>query len=156
LLVALAGLAVMGAAGAVALWPRADRVTRANCDRIQTGMNRADVEAILGPPGDYRTGLGETRLGEVDYGITQNVIWMPDPATDLVPTLSNWSTHTGRWPAWPPSESASWMSDSFEISVTINESGSVVDKLGCPRRKTRELLGALLWRAKRQWHRWFP
>jgi hypothetical protein len=43
LLVVLAGLAVVVAAGVVVLWPRADRVTRENFRRIETGMSRADV-----------------------------------------------------------------------------------------------------------------
>jgi hypothetical protein len=56
--VALAvGLAVL--AGALVLWPRPDRITRENFDRIRKGMSRAEVEAILGPPGDYRTILTE-------------------------------------------------------------------------------------------------
>jgi hypothetical protein len=32
------------------------RLTRENGERIKQGMKWADVEAILGPPGDYRTG----------------------------------------------------------------------------------------------------
>jgi hypothetical protein len=32
------------------------RLTQANFDRIRPGMRREEVEAILGPPGDYRTG----------------------------------------------------------------------------------------------------
>jgi hypothetical protein len=52
LLVVLAGLAVVVAAGVVVLWPRPDRVTRVNCDRIREGMSRAEVVGILGPPGD--------------------------------------------------------------------------------------------------------
>jgi hypothetical protein len=47
LLVALAGLAVVIAAGAVVLWPRADRVTRENYDRIHEGMTPTEVGAIL-------------------------------------------------------------------------------------------------------------
>jgi hypothetical protein len=47
LLVALAGLAVV-VAGAVVLWP--SRLTRENYDRIQNGMSRAEVYALLGPP----------------------------------------------------------------------------------------------------------
>jgi hypothetical protein len=31
-------------------------ITRENFGRFQIGMSRAEVEAILGPPGDYRTG----------------------------------------------------------------------------------------------------
>jgi hypothetical protein len=55
LLVVLAGVGVVLAAGTVVFWPRADRVTRANYDRIQIGMSWADVERILGLPGDYTT-----------------------------------------------------------------------------------------------------
>jgi hypothetical protein len=54
LLVALAGLAVVGAAGVVVLWPRpSSRITRENYERIRAGMSRAEIESILGPPGDY-------------------------------------------------------------------------------------------------------
>ena len=55
LLVALA-VGVVVAAAAVVLWPRPDRITQENCDRIEKGMSQAEVEAILGgPPGDYTT-----------------------------------------------------------------------------------------------------
>jgi hypothetical protein len=53
---AVAVLVTLAGVAALVLWPRADRVTRANFDRIRVGMSRAEVEAILGPPGDYRTG----------------------------------------------------------------------------------------------------
>jgi hypothetical protein len=33
--------------------PQTERITRVNYERICTGMNRAEVEGILGPPGDY-------------------------------------------------------------------------------------------------------
>jgi outer membrane protein assembly factor BamE (lipoprotein component of BamABCDE complex) len=50
LLVALAGLAVVVAAGVVALWPQPLRATWENYDSIREGMTRAEVVAILGPP----------------------------------------------------------------------------------------------------------
>jgi hypothetical protein len=57
LLVVLSGLAAVVAAGVVVLWPRPpSRVTQENFGRIREGMSRAEVEAILGPAGDYRTG----------------------------------------------------------------------------------------------------
>ncbi len=52
---ALAGLAVVLAVGVVALWPESDRITLWNYQRLQGGMTRAEVEEILGPPGDFRT-----------------------------------------------------------------------------------------------------
>jgi hypothetical protein len=151
LLVVLAGLAVVVAVGTVVLWPRPDRVTRENYDRIRTGMGRAEVEAILGQPGDYRRGLGETGSTTTDY-----MIWTPDPGTDIAPIpLLNWSKFPGQSPEssllW-----ANWMSDSFLVGIGIDDSGNVVNKIGEPRRTTQGPLDNLLWRVKRQWHRWFP
>jgi hypothetical protein len=153
LLVALVGLAVVVAVGALVMWPRANRVTRENYDRIQIGMSRGDVEAILGPPGDYRTGPGERGDCEVEDGTVES--WMPDTGSYLYSTPSNWM----RMPLEPPENQrlwASWESDSIGISITIDDSGSVVDRGGLPRRTTQGQLDNLLWRAKRQWHRWFP
>jgi hypothetical protein len=154
LLVALAGLAVVVAVGVAGLWPRADRVTRANYDRIQFGMTPAEVEAILGPPGDCRTGLGETGYGEGENGSTVNMVWRPDPATAW-PPLPNWtrvpgqSPDLGRW--------ASWMNDSFVIAAAIDDrSGCVNEKFGYPRRTTQRGIEKIFWRLKRPWHRWFP
>jgi hypothetical protein len=47
---------------ALALWPRPDRITQENCDRITRGMSREEVCALLGPPGDSRTILTEPDL----------------------------------------------------------------------------------------------
>ena len=61
---ALAGLAVLLAAGAFVLWPQADRVTSENLDRVVPGMSRSDVYAILGRPGNYASGpVGEKGVG---------------------------------------------------------------------------------------------
>jgi hypothetical protein len=54
-LVVLAGLAAVVAVGVVVFWPRPDRITQENYDRICENMRRAEVYAILGPPGDYTT-----------------------------------------------------------------------------------------------------
>src|SRR5262249_62277212 len=45
-------------AAVVALWPRPTPpgASWANVERVENGMTRAEVEAIIGPPGDYRTG----------------------------------------------------------------------------------------------------
>src|SRR5258708_730719 len=57
LLVVLAvGLIALVGVAAFVAWPRPDRVTRENFDRIKVGMSRTEVEAILGPQGDYTTG----------------------------------------------------------------------------------------------------
>jgi hypothetical protein len=56
------GLLVLGIA-AVLAWPQPDLnlVTQENFDRISDGMSRAEVEAILGPPGDYTTGRSQCK-----------------------------------------------------------------------------------------------
>jgi hypothetical protein len=155
LLVVLAGLAVVVAAGVVVLWPRPpSRITRENFERIKEGMSRAEVEAILGPPGDYRTGRGE-----MDYG-TENEAWMPDTGPDLAgpdfaPLETNWRRAPGQSPE-DPTLRADWMGDSFGIAIAIGQSGSVEEKVGLPRRTTQGPLDNLVWRVKRQWHRWFP
>jgi hypothetical protein len=52
-------LALAAIITAVALYitsPRRPMASQADCDRLQVGMTRAEVEQILGgPPGDYRT-----------------------------------------------------------------------------------------------------
>jgi hypothetical protein len=150
LLVVLAALAVVIAAGAVVLWPRpASRITRENFDRIREGMSRAEVEAFLGPPGDYRTGHGETGFGESEV-----TGWNEDPPFRLDDALT-WSRFPDQSPK-DPSRWANWLSDSFVILIVIDESGQVILKHIGPRRRTQSPLDDLLWRAKRQWHRWFP
>jgi hypothetical protein len=142
LLVALAGLAVVVAAGTVVFWPRPDRITRENYARVHEGMTQADVEAILGPPGDSRT--GPTLFGS------------PTERHDLVPL----SRILSEWPE--PVDPCSylhciWASDSVQIEVGFHT------KMGAYRATCRPLRSGnqsvfdnLLWRAKRQWRRWFP
>jgi hypothetical protein len=145
LLVVIAGLAVV-ATGAWLLWPRPERITQENCDRIRIGMSRAEVEAILGPPGDYRTGRGE-----MDYGESEVIGWDPDPPFGLDDALA-WSRILCQFPK-DPRRWANWSSDSFVIFIVIDESGQVIDKYIGPRRRTHGPIDDLLWRAKRRWHR---
>jgi SmpA / OmlA family len=53
-LLLILALAVLVAASGSFLLPRGDaRITQANCDKIREGMTKQEVEAILGPPGNY-------------------------------------------------------------------------------------------------------
>jgi hypothetical protein len=127
-LLALGVLALLGAAAFV-LWPRPNRVTRENYDRIRKGMSRAEVEAILGPPGDYSTvdseGLGVSDVG-FDHSGSQDV-------------------------------TVAWVSDGADVWVFLNPMGKVVGKQYIPLRAVdRGPLGNLLWRAKRLWRKWIP
>jgi hypothetical protein len=82
LLVALTGLAVVVAAGVFVLWPRQelDQITQENCDRIREGMNREQVEAILGPPGYYAT---------------EPVVALYPPSINLIDRPSAWTGNKG-------------------------------------------------------------
>jgi hypothetical protein len=125
--VALAGLAVL-AVGALVLWPRApSRVTRENFRRIQPGMTLSEVESVLGPEGDYRTG---------------------PPVAESGPDVELWR---------PTCTPHCWAGDEGILVVVIDETGHTEEAFVWPtERKAQGFADTLLWRAKRQWHRWFP
>jgi hypothetical protein len=130
LLVVLAGLAVVAAAGVVVLRPREDRITRANYDRIQIGMSRAHVEAILGPQGDYTTAPVEA------WGF---FAYVSRGATDPGTPMSTWDGDQGSIRlAFDQQDKVAW--GDFQSHHPVD--------LGT--------LDLVLFRAKRQWHRWFP
>jgi hypothetical protein len=143
LLVVLVGLAVVVAVGVVVLWPRQDRISRQNLERIKRGMTRAEVEAILGPPGDHATAPLED----------------PDPHW-LV--MSNWRPYDRPvvdrfYRVSVEYQVIQWRGDAGIICVEFTLSDHVVEAGMYPvKRVEQTLLGNLLWRAKRQWHRWFP
>jgi hypothetical protein len=114
--VVLAGLAVVVAAGAVVLWPRLpSRITRENFDRLKKGMSRAEVEAILGPPGDCRTGRGEI---EIPYPQGNGLHCFVDDEADELPTT--WWDEI----EWPRRRRTNgfWTGDSIHIEITLDES----------------------------------
>jgi hypothetical protein len=120
---------------AVVLWPEMpSRITRENYDRIRVGMRRSEVEAILGPPGDYRTGENE-----------------PD---DSLPKGQTW-TLFGRHPH--RSQRLMWNTDTACAEMDTDEAGLVLGGVFVAvRRKDDSAIGRAVWQAKRQWHRWFP
>ena len=125
---ALAVLVVM-TAGVVTLWPRTDRITRENFDRIQKGMSRAENEAILGPPGNYATDPTKVERDSDEQTI-------PLPCDVQI---------------------VSWTTDTDSCTVVLGPSGQVVAMAHSHWARTElSPLDNLLLRAKRQWHRWFP
>ena len=75
--VVLAGLGVVIVAAVFILWIMPDpaaRITVENCNRIRVGMGRAEVEAILGPAGDYTTHPTDGYIGSGP--------WMPEPGEE--------------------------------------------------------------------------
>jgi hypothetical protein len=131
LLVVLAGLAVVVATGVFVLWPKAqpDRITQENFARVADGMSHAEVEAILGPPGDHRTAPTEATTDFVFFSADGTKIATPDV----------------------------WRGDRANIYVAYDLAGCVMGKSShANNRFPQSPLDNLLWRAKRQWHRWFP
>jgi hypothetical protein len=133
-LLAAVGLAVLVAVGAFVLWPRQGRFTRENCGRVREGMTRAEVEALLGPPGDYRTGPVDFDGGLVPVRVAP--ITMPWESAD---------------------NDARWAGDSAYMAVRFDSAGRVYTWYCVPTSKAAQSpLGDLLWRLQRQWRRWFP
>jgi hypothetical protein len=64
----LVALAVVVAAGVVVLWPRANRVTQENYDRIRIGLSRPEVEEILGSLAIIGLGLAKPGTAQVKRG----------------------------------------------------------------------------------------
>jgi hypothetical protein len=126
LLVALAGLAVVVAAWAIVLWPRAmptSLVTKENCARIQLGMRRAEVEVILGPAGDYST----------------DPRWASDWPAPGRPDSARWLSDRGA------------IYVCFDASGGVTKA-NYWDNLALPPSPLRDLLVPV----ERQWRRWFP
>jgi hypothetical protein len=133
---------VLVAVGAFVLWPGSDpgsAITRQNFGRIikwfddgnwngMPPMTVADVTAILGtPPGDYRTGRS------------------------LYPTGGGFMSDGPLFRG-----AIYWRCDTHEIYVTADASGRVKSIGNADLTKSPDAFGNLLWRAKRQWRRWFP
>jgi hypothetical protein len=132
LLVALAGLAVVVAVGVVGLWPQpqSDRVTREYYNRIHAGMALGEVVATLGPPGDYTTGPTEFR------------------GVQAIEDTSRWTSPDKKWEG-----------DQGVIFVALDRGAAQRIRRAWFRGWTKieqSPLDNLLWRAKRQWRRWFP
>jgi hypothetical protein len=127
LLLVLAGLAVVFcAAGAFLLWVQPSSVTRENCDRIKAGMSRAEVEAILGPPGDYTTG-------------PRVQIIMESGGLEMHRPDRTWNGDEGVFSVWFDGER--------KVEFTRFHEWTRIDQ---------SPLESLLWRVKRQWRKWFP
>jgi hypothetical protein len=151
-----AGLVVLVAAGAFEAWPRPDRITRANEERIRIEMSRAEVLAILGPPGDYTTAPtytdGEERWVAPRFDLISPDHWgSPQVEHQLKPLALSEST------------TELWACNTGHIGVIFDASDRVWDHWYYPNtrvnpntRVEQGLLENLRWRARRQWRRWFP
>jgi hypothetical protein len=150
LLVVLAGLAVVGAVGVVVLWPKpiTPGLTQESFDRVEEGMTRPEVETLLGKASSFDGG---------------GLRVLP-PSGVLPPTHPDWGIW--RWDdraSLPPEDGGTAPSGQWLYVVTTAASVSF-DTSGRATSKYSEIfavrepfsISSLLWRAKRQWHRWFP
>jgi hypothetical protein len=136
-------LAVLVAVGAFVLWPRPDRITRENCERIREGMSLAEVEAILGgPPGDYRTVLTQWDSNGEAY-LSHPPVY--DPGCAGNPSVPI-----------PVSEPAMWEGNTGIAFVDFSTQGAESPTFHKTCEVPQSRLDNLLWRAKRQWRKWFP
>jgi outer membrane protein assembly factor BamE (lipoprotein component of BamABCDE complex) len=104
-----------------------DRINQGSIQRIATGMNRAAVHAILGPPGDHRSSAPTS--GSL-------------PADNLLCVGRNVAEN----------RSEVWSSDSASITVYFDGSGVVTGKAY---QLQRESLSKLFWRTSLRLARWF-
>jgi hypothetical protein len=106
-------------------------------DRINAGMNRSDIEDIIGsPPGDYRSGP-VVEIPRATYGID----W-EDEVRGMV-DVSSLPTYE-------------WETDRAKLELTFLKSGRVATgSLTEVRRKHIGPLDMLVWRIERLWRRWF-
>jgi hypothetical protein len=129
LLVVLAVLAVVVAAGAVVLWPQPDRITAENYGRLYKGMSRLTAYSILGASGDHTTGPTSC-----------------DPSYLVIIAMRS-----------PEDGAQFWIGDTGQIALFYDRENCVeaMEFTPCVPKQIGPL-DRLLWRAQRQWHRWFP
>jgi hypothetical protein len=109
------------------LSPRPSRVTKANFGRIEMGMSRSEVEALLGgPPGDYRT----------------------LPAT--VSTATTWNA------ALVAGTEESWLGDEGNVVIYFDAGGVRSFRFEAAEPTPITPIGLALWRLNRLKNRWFP
>jgi hypothetical protein len=124
-----AGLALVALLAAVAFvqWPRPNRLARQNLSRIQAGMSRPEVVAILGPPGDYTTGPISSLRPAIR--MASDEWWVADEGT-------YWVRFDGQGRVPPVDGSGFWANTELE---SPSPRGS-----------------AFGWRLRRLWREWFP
>jgi hypothetical protein len=154
LLATLAGLVVVFAAGAIA-WPAPkSTISIEQFDQIQEGMTLQEVEALLGPRGDFRTGP-TVAIEEISS------IWgLGGCPPGMGPTALSGGYWRFKWEAdWaevvvlvkPPDDLEPWALAPGEKPV-----GRTISAHFCDMTLEHGALYNAVWRIKRLWHRWFP
>jgi hypothetical protein len=119
---------------AMVMWPWPERIAERNFTRIAEGMRRAEVEAILGPPGDYTTGPTDSPARGGLYLLKRDESYYP-----MYDATQEWKGNTAI------------------IRVGFDSANVATYKEYVRNyRVDQGLFDNLLWRLQRQWHRWFP
>jgi hypothetical protein len=124
-------------------WAPPARPGMQDFEQIRDGMTRDEVYAVVGPPGDYSSGplMNLANFIACPAG--------PRDADDFLPPSIE--TLTGEIV-----ERVEWRTDNAIASVFFRPTGRVRDKyLSAVSRIGQTPVENLLWRAKRQWYRWF-
>ncbi len=153
----LTGLTLLsGAAVVMMCWPAPNpRISLDNFNCIKTGMTYAEVEALIGPHGDHRS--GPTVVTE-PFSMWRPGLGRCPPGMEATPLSGGYWTVT-------------WQTDQAEILVMIEPAvegqvghlawselapGRVIAAHYCDAKLEHGPVYNALWRARRQWHRWFP
>jgi hypothetical protein len=164
---ALAGLAaVLTGIAILLLQPKpSPRISKENFDRLYFGMSGREVDALLGPPGDYRTGptrpVSPPKVSVLDPLMGHRPRSMPGAG----PWRYVWETDSERITITlePPADYYGLEWDYFGVERPWSDgmtgrdgiTGRVqVSWYECMT-SDRPLNVSLDW-VKRQWHRWFP
>jgi hypothetical protein len=137
--VAAIGFVALIVAAAVALRSRQDRITLENYRRIRVGMSRTEVEAILGPPGNYSTGPKPLYGRDCEYwpeGSEQ--YWF-----ESSPILRG------------PDELYEWATDTARVRVMFDDAGVRGAAYRPANTDDQGYFDNLPERAKRRWRDWF-
>jgi hypothetical protein len=126
-------LLLLGAAAALAMWlARPSTITRQQFGRLRVGITRAEVHAILGPPGEYRS-------AESAYDNS------PAQPCDRFGKLSaDWGGGTENW----------W-TDTAVVFMAFDRDGKAYWGHFAPTKRSRDdLRYNLTWRVMHRWGKW--
>lgn len=136
--------------------PPADRVTKENYDRIRGDTGLAEVESLLGPPGDYRTGPGETEPPMRGSFLMSTLwTWIPD-ADDGRTSAGIMPVSVRDGPAGHKVIYAAWVGDEGQVHLTIVSDFVLFQSFDARRKVERGPLDHIRWQLGRYWRKWFP
>ena len=123
-------------------------ITEEDVNRVENGMSRSEVEAILGPPRDQTTGPLVYRLDDDPF-----VCGLSPPIVELVDRPQQHFTRDSE--SYRGLDRPCWCSDSLVFTVAFRDSRACETTVYHTRRLPQSLLENAIWRLKRQWRRWF-